>query len=272
VQELRQKLELAGANNPWVRRYVDLKSNRQVAPSSGAILESLGLIRAALKHDAVLEVLLVCPELLRSDRGLELIDASVRQGVRTLRVSERTFARLSSRDGPDGLAAIARWQPAVLSELSSFVLARVLVLDRFELPGNIGSLIRSAAAVSATAVVLTGPGARLTHPLIPKASVGAIFSVPTCHVSEAAALQWLRREGFEIVAADPAARRSYRDTTYAPRVAVVLGSERHGLSHMWRSSADQLVAIPMRGSVDSLNVGHAGALLLFEVAGRHGAL
>jgi len=74
------------------------------------------------------------------------------------------------------------------------------------------------------------------------------------------------------MAADPGARVPYRQAAYTPKIAVILGSERLGLSAFWRCAADQLVAIPMLGHVDSLNVGHAGALLLFEVAHHHGAL
>jgi TrmH family RNA methyltransferase len=269
VQELRQRLVQAGAGSPWVRRYLSLKSSRDDGPPTGAILEGVGLITAALRHGAVIEVLLVCPELVRSERGFTLVDSFVRRGVPTLSVSQRTYARMSSRDGPDGIAAIARWQPANLRDLLNTSPTRVLVLDRFELPGNIGSLIRSAAAVSAAAVLLTGRRARLTHPLVAKASVGAIFSVPIYQTSETEAVHWLLQQGFQIVAADPASGRSYRDAPYERRVAVVLGSERYGLSATWRASAHELLAIPMTGSVDSLNVGHAGALFLFEVAHRH---
>lgn len=272
MQDPRHQLVPAGAGHQSVRRYLGLKANRGSDNPPGAIIEGLGLLQAALDHGARLEVLLVCLELVRSERGLNLIERCTSDGVAALSVSARTFARLSSRDGPDGLAAVARWRPTELRELLDSRLARVFVLDRFELPGNIGSLIRSAAAVSATAVVVTGRRARLTHPLIPKASVGAVFSMPTCQVSEHDALRWLRQRDFQIVAADPAASHSYRDTTYANRVAVVLGSERYGLSASWRSAADQLLSIPMRGPVDSLNAGHAGALFLFEIAHRHGTL
>jgi tRNA G18 (ribose-2'-O)-methylase SpoU len=67
-----------------------------------------------------------------------------------------------------------------------------------------------------------------------------------------------------VVAADPGASVSYRDARYDGRVAIVLGCERRGVAPAWREAADVVVSIPMLGVADSLNVGHAAALLLYE--------
>jgi TrmH family RNA methyltransferase len=97
-----------------------------------------------------------------------------------------------------------------------------------------------------------------------KASMGTVLSLPVVDVERDEALRWLRRRGVRTIAADPAAPTSYRDARWIGPLAIVLGSERHGLAPFWRDAADVTVSIPMLGVADSLNVGHAAALLLYE--------
>jgi TrmH family RNA methyltransferase len=208
-------------------------------------------------------------ELAGTGQASTLAQELANAGTRVHEVSPRTFARLTSRDGPDGVAAIAGFGLADLWQLDAATPCRVLVLDRFESPGNVGTLVRSANAAGAAAVLLSERRVRPNHPLVVKSSVGAVFSTPIAAAPEVDAQRWLRDLGFQVVAADPAADASYREIAYADRVAIVLGSERFGLSKGWRGVADATAAIPMLGSVDSLNAGHAGALLLFEALHQH---
>jgi TrmH family RNA methyltransferase len=192
-------------------------------------------------------------------------------GVPAFQVSRRTYLRLAERDGPDGLAAVVRLSSLNLADITPGPAARLLVLDSFELAGNVGSLIRCADAVGASAVILTEQHVRINHPLVMKASMGTAFSVPLCSSDAETALTWLRGQGFWVLGADPPATTSYRDADYRARTAVVLGSERCGLSRFWKQASDQLVSIPMLGDADSLNVGHAGALILYEALHRQQA-
>jgi TrmH family RNA methyltransferase len=266
--EVHRNVIPAGPGNRWVREYLGLRAGRSTIPSTRVAFEGAGILDASLAHGAQLEAVLICPELARRDVA-PLVRSLADAGVPTLRVTPRTFGRLTLRDGPDGVAAIARLRPVELTAVSLAPRARVLVLDRFEGAGNVGSLLRCADAAGVRLVLVTERRVRLNHPLIVKSSVGAVFSVPIASVTATVALEWLRARSFQLIAADPAAAVSFRDARYAPRVAVVLGSERHGLSPAWRSAADLLVRIPMAGRVDSLNAGHAGALFLYEVLRQH---
>ena len=185
-------------------------------------------------------------------------------GTVALQVSERVLRRMVDRDGPDGLAALALLPSRRLDDIPMTPTARVVVADRFELAGNLGTVIRCADGAGAAGVVITERRLRLTHPLVVKASTGTVFSMPIVDTSRAEALGWLQENGFRVIAADPASRLSYRDADYRGRVAIILGSERYGLGSFWGDAADARVSIPMLGMADSLNVGHAAAVLLYE--------
>jgi TrmH family RNA methyltransferase len=247
-----------------VQQYLNVKRK---ASSHAIALEGLWAIRAAASAPGVeLEVVFVCPPLLRGPAIERIVDP---QRTQVLEVSERVLHRLVDRDGPDGLAAIAHLPSRRLDDVVIGARATVVVADAMDLAGNLGTLVRCADGAGASAVVVTERRVRLNHPLVVKASMGTIFTMPVIATDRDRALGWLRVHGVRIVAADPAAPTSYRTADYGEATAVVVGSERYGLHPFWRDQADVTVSIPMRGRADSLNVGHAAALLLYEALARH---
>lgn len=252
----------AGPGHPRVEQFRNTKHNRRPHPRDRIALEGLWVIRSAVAAGVPIDAIFVCPALLRGDEAAALLARL--SNVATYEVSEKIFRRMADRDGPDGLAALGRLPTVTLAHVPITATTRVVIADSCELAGNLGTIIRTADGAGAAAVVVTDRHVRLNHPLVLKASMGTIFSVPVVAAERADALQWLHAAGFTIIAADPAANVSYRDIDYARPVAIVVGSERYGLATFWRNGASELVSIPMLGVADSLNVGHAAALLLYE--------
>jgi TrmH family RNA methyltransferase len=262
-------LEPAGYGHPLVQELINIKRNRRPENELSVALEGLWAIRAAIAASLPLRAIFVCPALLR---GEEIEDVLARVGghVYRLEVSERVLRRVSDRDGPDGLAAIAQLSRTGPSHLVPGTAARIAVADSLELPGNLGTVIRCADGSGAAGVIVSGGRLRLTNPTLVKASMGTLFSVPILRMDHEEALQWLRALDFRVIAAHPLAKLSYREADYSGRVALVVGSERNGLAQFWRRAADLEVSIPMMGMADSLNVGNAAALLLYEALHSQG--
>ncbi len=258
------RLSRVGADHPRVKQFVNIKRNRAGTPPRAVTLEGLWALRHALDARTPIECVFACPALLRGDESHLRIEEAMNRGARAYEVSERVLCRMVDRDGPDGLAALGFLRAHQLVDVRVEATTRVAVLDRMELAGNLGAVIRCADGAGAAAVILTERRIRVTHPLVVKASMGTIFSMPVVDATVDDVVAWSRRHRVRIIAADPNAAVSYRDADYSGPVALVLGSERHGLSGAWRAAADLLVSIPMRGRADSLNVGHAAALLLYE--------
>ena len=254
-------MRAAGPAHPRVRQYLNVKHNRGTHPAGAIALEGLWAVRHAVAAGLEIEALFVCDTLNRGADGRRVAEEF--DGV-AFAVSERVLRRMVDRDGPDGVAAIAYLRTVPLQDIDTRANARVVVVDACELAGNLGAIVRCADGAGADAVIVTDRRVRITNPLVVKASMGTLFTLPVVDASRAEALTWLRGHGFRIVAADPTATTSYRRADYGGRVALVLGSERYGLASFWAEAADVLVSIPMLGVADSLNVGHAAALLLYE--------
>jgi TrmH family RNA methyltransferase len=260
-----------GIGHPQVRRFLDVKSGRTPAAAGHLALEGLwALSAAAAAAGASVDTVFLCPEMLRGDHGDTLLDGLQGGGVPILRVSDRVLRRMVERDGPDGIAAIARRKPALLADIEVGQGTRVVVADRFEIVGNLGTVIRCADGAGAAGVLVVDCPFRLNHPLLLKSSMGTILSMPVVGVTRQEAQDWLRRHGLRVLVADPASDVSYQRADYRTPLAIVLGNERRGLPPAWRRRADLAVSIPMLGVADSLNVGHAAAVLLYESL-RHAA-
>jgi 23S rRNA (guanosine2251-2'-O)-methyltransferase len=161
-------------------------------------------------------------------------------------------AELTEKGLPDFLAALA--EPAFL-----------LVLDGIQDPHNLGACLRTADAAGVHAVILPRDRAAGITPIVHKVACGAVESVPVCFVTNLArTLRQLREAGIWIYGASDAAEQGLYDTQLTGPLALVLGGEGKGLRRLTMALCDFLIAIPMAGQVESLNVSVAAGVLLFE--------
>jgi RNA methyltransferase, TrmH family len=261
----RPVLTPAGIKHPRVREFLAAKRHRAGPGVPHALtLQGTWMIARALEARVGFQAVFVCPALLGAADGLALASKAVGMGAEAYEVSERVLSRLADRDNPDGIAALGQPRSPTLDDICVGGRTRVVIADGWDLPGNLGTLIRCADGAGASGVLVVEQGFGLSHPLVLRASVGAALTMPVVAVGRPAASRWLREHGFRIVAADPAGSRCYREVDYRGPLAIVVGSERRGLAREWLAAADSIAAIPMLGSCDSLNAALAGALLLYE--------
>jgi tRNA G18 (ribose-2'-O)-methylase SpoU len=256
-----------GAAHLDVRRYS--KARRNLLPRGDHVTAVSGTwaLAQVLHSGAVVESALWCPAEPTTGRcGDEATWAAVAERAeRAHRISGRTLARMHPGLTAPALVAVVRlprWRPDdVFTEQAHLV----LVADGIEYAGNLGTLVRTADACAADAVLLTSAVARVTHPKTFVASRGTVLTMPVVeYPTVAQAVADLAAAGFTAYVADPAGTTSYREAGLGSgRTAVVVGSEGEGVSPEWRSGLAR-VAIPMRGRADSLNVATSAAVLLFE--------
>jgi RNA methyltransferase, TrmH family len=252
--------------NPTIKTLAELKERKGREAQGQYLIEgSRETLRALQGGERVLR-LLVCPELLDEQRaeGREL--RAKAKTIEMLELSKIAFAKLSLRQNPDGVIALAEIQKKTLADVTLKENSLVLVIDGLEKPGNIGALLRSADAVNVDAVFVTGEGTDLYNPNVIRASMGSLFSRPVLAVETHELTNLLHSRHFNIVAATPHTHNLYWHEDFTKSTAIVLGTEHEGLSEVWLEAATARVKIPMSGLADSLNVATAGALLLYEAS------
>src|SRR5690606_8869888 len=140
----------------------------------------------------------------------------------------------------------------------------LLVLESVEKPGNLGAVLRTADGAGVDGVIVADPRTDPWNPNTVRASMGTLFSIPLAVTDTAAARAWLTEHGIRLVAAVLGAPTRYTEADLRGPVAIVLGSEAHGLSDAWRGDDVTAVHIPMLGIADSLNVSATAAVLAYE--------
>jgi len=251
--------------NPLVNEVSRLKDRRQRVRSGTFLVEGARESERALASGIEPRVLLVSPGLAPRRVAEPLAAAAARAGAEVVELSEDAFARLSLRQNPDGVALVAETPDRRLAAAGDLAGGLVLLLDGLEKPGNVGALLRTADAVGAAAVIVTGEGTDLENPNVVRASQGSVFAVPAYVAPRDEALGFLRERGFRLVAASPMATLAHWQADLTGAVAVALGTEDKGLDPATEAAADVLVTVPMASrAADSLNVSVAGAVVLYE--------
>jgi 23S rRNA (guanosine2251-2'-O)-methyltransferase len=182
-------------------------------------------------------------------------------------VSREELERLCG--SPDHQGLVAEVEPYPYVDAAGLLRpedALVVVLDQVQDPQNVGAICRSAEGAGATGVVVPEHGGAHVTPAVCRASAGAVEHLAIARVRNLADfLAAAKREGAWVYGAEAGADASYWEPDYSGRVVVVLGSEGKGVRPRVHSACDALVGLPLRGRLESLNVGAAAAVLLYEI-------
>jgi len=216
-------------------------------------------VAAAAAAGAEIRELFVVPDLLRGD--IEFVAA--RSG-RVIEVSASAFASVTKHIRSDGVLATVVRPSTALSSLAPPRDALLAVAVGIERPGNLGTIVRTACAAGVDGFVVADPCTDVYHPDVIRGSVGTVFHARPAVTTTVEAIAWLEARAFRVVATTPSGELEHSRGDYRGDVAIVVGSERHGLPEAWLGCADRRVAIPMRGAADSLNVAVASGVVLFE--------
>lgn len=184
-------------------------------------------------------------------------------------VSRDVLQAIATTVQPDGVVAIA--QSRALTNQSLHLNRLGLVLETVQDPGNLGTMIRTAAAAGAEGLLLSSNSVDLENPKVLRASAGQWFRLPMAVSSNLEAEIWQsKNRGMQIVATQPDAALTYWDINFRIPTLILLGNEGAGLSDSLIQLADQRVSIPLSADVESLNVAIAAALLLYEARRQRG--
>lgn len=179
-------------------------------------------------------------------------------------LSAGLYAKAAYREGTEGAIGVFQAIEHPLSSLHLKDNPLIAVLESVEKPGNLGAVLRTCDAAGADALIICDPRTDLYNPNLIRASIGAVFTVPTAVCTTAQAITFLKSKGIRILTAQLQDSSPYYDCPMTKGTAIVMGTEATGLSDKWRQAADAHIRIPMLGKLDSLNVSVSAAILLYE--------
>ncbi len=274
VEELLNSLGFLpiGEHNGAIKRVKGIISNTKPNPQKLFVAEGIWLASMCLKFGAPIESVIVCPDYVRTPEVAALIENLSSRTQLKFSVSAKTYEKISEKGQPDGIMALAALPQCDISQFNPPKKSVILVIDGVEIPGNAGTMLRMADGAGADAVFFCNRKVRMTHPKLIKSSQGAVLTVPIFEFTSAAECgRWLRGHGFTVYLADTRAERFYYEEPFGKSAAIVVGSERYGISREWYDGSYEMIAIPMLGKCDSLNVGVAATVLTYDACVKNKA-
>lgn len=267
---MREAKQISSLANDRVKAIRALEMRKERKATGLFVAEGTSLLVSARDAGFTPETLVYRGAGLETDVQKRLVAEALAVGAEVLEVTGAVLMKLASKDNPQAMLAVfrQRWgeppEPALAGPNAVW-----LALEEVRDPGNLGTIIRTVDAVGAAGVILVGACCDPYSRECVRATMGSIFSVPLVRMERAEFLAWRQGWTGDVVGTHLSGAADFRSVAYQAPVLVVMGSEGPGLSDALASAATRLVKIPMAGTLDSLNLAVATALVLYQIRGPH---
>jgi TrmH family RNA methyltransferase len=248
---------ITSSQNPKIKLVRALLGRAKERREEGAfVVEGIRLVEEAETRDWSFRFALYDASL--NERGSSLVEYLLLRGIEVEEVSEHLMKSLSDTETPQGILAVLTDSRLPIPDSPNFI----LIPDQIRDPGNLGTLLRTAAAAGVQAVFLPPETTDAFAPKVVRSGMGAHFRLPI------QPMRWekIRRaiEGLQVYLADMDGLPCWETDLRKP-LTLIVGSEAEGASQEARELAAHIISIPMSGDIESLNAGVAGSVLMFEV-------
>lgn len=261
---------ISSTQNPTIKKLVALQEKSRERRKSGTFLiEGLREINLAIQAGYEINQVFFCNSILSGDSLQELLYNSP-DNLELIELTEEVYGKIAYRAGTEGVIALAKAKNHNLEDLILPEKPLILVAEAPEKPGNIGALLRTADAAGVAAFIIANPRTDLYNPNIIRSSVGGVFTIPVATGNTSEIIEFLQSKQINIYAAILQEAISYEKQNFTEASALVVGTEADGLSEDWRKESRQNIIVPMQGSLDSMNVSVAAAILIFEARRQRG--
>jgi RNA methyltransferase, TrmH family len=228
------------------------------------VAEGVRSVEELLRSGLGMRGVLVAPQLAQAPRGQTLRSSLEAAAVEIAEVSEKDFRSAAETESPQGVIGIGEIPKREFAALDAAGRCRLLVLDGVQDPGNVGTIIRTAAALSATATIALPGTVDLWNPKVIRSSMGAQFTHAAFHATTEQLLAFLEGARLEMWCAD-ADGEPLSGTAAPERLAIALGNEGSGVSPEVRRASRKTVSLPITSGVESLNVAVAAGIILYQL-------
>jgi RNA methyltransferase, TrmH family len=262
-------------SNPRDPRFLTLlalKTYRDRSRSGNYLIEGIRHLARAVEHNSPILQVITEPSVLSNPFGQKLVRRLKRSGVPALRLSPELYRELTMANEPQGVCAVLRQQITAIGDLKPPRNSLWLAVESVDLPGNLGTMLRTAEAAGVAGVFLLDHSSEQCSdpwdPACVRASMGSIFGLRLVPCAMAEFITWARLHRLAIVGSSPSGLMDFKALRCRWPAVLLVGSERVGLSPQLMEQSDLMVRIPMHGRCDSVNAAVAAGVLLFEMSSQ----
>lgn len=256
---------IASRQNDFIKHVKALEIRKYREKFGEAVLEGGRIVQDAMENDLSIRAVLVDED--SDEKIFDLAERLEGKGIETLKVDHGVFGHLSDTVHSQGILAVVQKPVHTVESVMDGTPGFIVMLDRMQDPGNLGTVIRTADGAGAKCVALTTGSVDAFNPKTLRAAMGSVFHLPILqNLSGAAFLAALKEEGYRIIAADLKKAAPFNKMRYPEKTCLVIGNEGSGIGREILDICDESVKIPIIGRAESLNAAVAAGILLYDIA------
>ena len=225
------------------------------------VSSDLQVLEVALKHNIEISLLLYNNEIDYHKDTLDLLNNLKNKAKECYEISSKTFEALSLKENHVGIIALLKMPQYNIDSFKDKDL--IIVLDKIEIPGNLGTILRTLEAINASCI-LVDEITKINSAKLTSASRGCNLKVPYLSMNYDDAQKFLINNNYDIYLGEPKLGKNYQEYDYKNKTALVFGNERFGINKKWYDNKHIEVFIPMEGEQNSINVSVAASIIAYE--------
>ncbi|MGM8250349.1 TrmH family RNA methyltransferase [Clostridium perfringens] len=249
-------LEIESKNNNLFKEIKKLKEKKHRIKSNKYLIEGLRFVEEAIKSKVSIDSIIFTESFKEKNPDLFL---KINENIKLIQMNEALLKQLCSTENPQGIVGVINMQN---KELKSGEL--VVLVDKVQDPGNMGTIIRTAHAAGAAGIVMTKGTVDIYNDKTLRSTMGSIFYIPIVEDDSLDFLKSLKKEGYKLVVSSLQGKNNFFEENLQGKVMIAVGNEGNGVSDEVYDIADIKVKIPMPGEAESLNVAVATSIMIYE--------
>jgi len=257
---------ITSSSNSQIKHVKSLQKKKDRWEKRNFLLEGVRATEESLKSKSDIEYILITEEMLFNVKGgREIYDTIKREGYRYYHISQKLFRDIADTENPQGIIAVMKFDIKKLNEVLIDKGNFLIILDRVQDPGNMGTIIRTADALGVNGVIITEGCVDVYNPKTIRSTMGSILHMPLVYYDRVSdAIRELKERNIKIMSTDLESSEFCHKVNFTQDFALIIGNEASGISKDILSLSDNIIKIPMPGKAESFNAAIASAIIMYE--------
>ena len=258
-------INISSKDNEKVKYTKSLLKSKNRQKESKYIIEGYRILTLAIECNADLDYVFINETFEEKEEHKNFLNILEDNNIKVFKTTNKIFKELVDTENTQGILGVIRFKEKKIEHNINQEDKFVLILDRIQDPGNMGTIIRTADAAGVDAIIALKGCVDIYNPKVIRSTMGSIFDMNIIHATQDDAVNFLKSNDFNIVSSYLQTDNYYHETTYDGKIALVIGNEANGINDELIAQSDKLVKIPIYGNAESLNAAISAAVLMYEI-------
>lgn len=258
-------INISSKDNEKVKYTKSLLKSKNRQKESKYIIEGYRILTLAIECNAELDYVFINETFEDREENRKILNILYERNIRVFKTTNKIFNELIDTENTQGILGIVKFKYKKIENNIKSNDKFVLILDRIQDPGNMGTIIRTADAAGVDTIIVLKGCVDVYNPKVIRSTMGSIFDMNIVHCTQEECIDTLKSNGFKIVSSYLNTNNYYNEINYYNKTALVIGNEANGVSSDLIEASDTLVKIPIYGKAESLNAAISSAILMYEI-------